>query len=490
VESSSGGVVGPKLVNLKFEPAFASFYKQYTSKPLGHVTLKNESGIDFQNIKVTFQIKKYMDFPSTYVVNNLPAGQSIRVDLKASLNNKILDIDENTGLQTEVSAEYFLSGLPHVERLNQPITMYGRNAIIWNRPEMLGSFVTPKDQILNVYIRQMVNQYKPRKSLLNDRISKAMTVFDVFHAMGMKYLIDPNNPYSKLNKTQLDTVQYPRETLRVNSGDCDDLSVLLAASLENLGIETAILDVPGHLLMMFNTGLPASQKQLISTQDNLLAIVNGKVWIPIEATLIGATFSEAWIEGAKKFQRYSKGRGLHARYLHKIWQTVSPVTLPPADFQVQVPNQKLVRDLVDRESHILLLKAIGRLITPYQNMLAFDSGDIEAQMQIAIIYAKNGLYQDAIKAFKAIVNIDRRNSAALNNLGNAYYLLKSYDKAVEYYQESASLMPNNANILVNIAMSYYQQGNVKYATKVFKHAVSMDATIKTRYRELASLLAS
>ncbi|MBL1353724.1 MAG: tetratricopeptide repeat protein [Zetaproteobacteria bacterium] len=489
VESSGGGVVGPKLVDLKFKPAFAALYKQYASEPLGHVTLKNSSGIDFQNIKVSFQIKEYMDFPSTYVVDVLPAGKSVTVDLKASLNNKVLEIDENTGLQTEVSAEYFLSGSSHVEKLNQPITMYGRNAIVWNHTDMVGAFVTPKDQVLNVYIRQMVNQYKPKKNLLNDRISKAMTIFEVFHAMNMKYLIDPNNPYDKLSKTQADTVQYPRETLRVKSGDCDDLSVLMAASLENLGIETALLDVPGHLLMMFNTGLPEDQKQLISTQDDLLAIVDGKVWIPIEATLVGATFSEAWVEGAKKFQRYSKDGRLKPLYMHKIWQTVNPVTLPPANFKVQAPDQKLVSTLIKRESHILLLKAVGRLIAPYQNMLAFDAGNIEAQMQIAIIYAKNGLYEDAIHGFEGIIGMDKRNSAALNNLGNAYYLLKNYNKAIEYYQEAAALMPNNANVLVNIAMSYYQHGDVKYAVKVFKNAISIDTSVKTRYRELGSLLA-
>ncbi|MDQ6994881.1 MAG: tetratricopeptide repeat protein, partial [Mariprofundaceae bacterium] len=488
--SSGGGIAGPKLLDLQFKPVFAAFYKQYASQPVGQVTLKNDSGIDFQNIKVSFQIKAYMDFPSTYVVDSLAAGESVHMDLKASLNNKVLEIDENTGLQTEVSVEYFLNGAPHVEKLNQPITMYGRNAIVWEHAEMVGAFVTPKDQVLNVYIRQMVNKYKPKKSLLNDNISKAMTVFDVFHAMGMKYLIDPNNPYSTLNKTQADTVQYPRETLRVNSGDCDDLSVLMAASLENLGIETAVLDVPGHLLMMFNTGLPESQKQLISTQENLLAIVDGKVWIPLEATLVGATFSEAWVEGAKKFNHYTQSGELNPLYMHKIWQTISPVTLPPADFNVQAPEDKLVKTLVNHESNILLLKAVGRLIAPYQNMLSFDDGNMEAQMQMAIIYAKNGLYEDAIKAFKAIVQLDKRNSAAFNNLGNVYYLLKQYDKAVEYYQEAANLMPNNANILVNIAMSYYQQGHVKDAVKVFKHAISMDKSMKIKYRELASLLAS
>ncbi len=486
---SGGGASGPKLVDLKFEPVFAAAYKQYADHPMGVVSLKNDSGIDFKNIKVSFQIKEYMDFPTTYVVDTLPAGQTVSVNLKASFNNRVLDIDENTGLQTEVSAEYFMAGTPHTETLNQPITVYGRNAIVWNQTDMLGAFVTPKDQVLNVFIRQMINQYKPEKSLLNDPLSKAMTVYDVFHAMNMRYVVDPNNPYSKLEKTQVDTVQYPRETLRVKSGDCDDLSVLMSASLENLGIETAILDVPEHLLMMFNTGLPESEGALISTDRKLLAIVNHQVWIPVEATLVGASFSEAWVEGAKKFHRYAKAGSLHAVHLHHVWQQVTPVTLPPADFKVALPDDKKVRALLNREYQMLLQKAVARLIAPYQSMLAFDAHNLEAKMQIGIIEAKNGLYQDAVQVFKSILTDDSRNTAALNNLGNVHYLLKHYDKAVAYYEEVATLMPNNADVLVNMAMSAYQNGQIQRAMKVFNHAVDIDGSVKKRYSALASLLA-
>ena len=122
--------------------------------------------------------------------------------------------------------------------------------------------------------------------------------------------LTPNTPYTSLRDDQVDYVQFPRETLRLKSGDCDDLSVLLSAGLENLGIQTALVEVPGHLFLMFNTGLKAEDASLVSQDPELLVIRDDMVWVPVEATMINASFSEAWAEGARKYQKALKESNL------------------------------------------------------------------------------------------------------------------------------------------------------------------------------------
>jgi len=63
----------------------------------------------------------------------------------------------------------------------------------------------------------------------------------------------------------------PRETLRLRTGDCDDLAVLYAALLENVGIDTALVDVGDHVLTMFDTGLLARQRRTAGADPGLLA---------------------------------------------------------------------------------------------------------------------------------------------------------------------------------------------------------------------------
>ena len=485
---AGGNAVGLKLNTPQFARVFSAAYKQYTDVPVATLKINNASGVDYTNIKISFFVKEYMDFPTTTVVERVPAGGEVEVPLLAAFNNRILSIDEDTGVQSEVRAEYYLSGKPHVDTRHETMTIYGKNAITWDKLDMVGSFATPKDDVLAVFVRQLVNTYAPKGGAVNPRVAKAMTVYNGLSAYGIKYLVDPNTPYGKLGANQLDTVQFPRETLRQRSGDCDDLSILLVAALSNLGIETAILDVPQHLLMMFNTGVPASRSGSISLNDNALAIINDQVWIPLEATLIASSFNEAWAEGAKKYHLYGKQGKMKIMPLAKAWESYPPVTLPPANFALTIPEPSIVGDKIQKEWAILAVKALERQVRPYRIMLALDARNTQAQMQIAVVYARNGLYEQAVQELKSIRQKEPNNVAALNNLGNIYYMQQNYQKALPMYQQASEAAPNNADIKVNIAMLYYKMGDALKAKLIFDEATAIDDQVPKRYEQLAFLL--
>jgi len=484
---AGGNLLGPKLKQLDYNRVFSAAYKQYTDVPVGKIILKNEAGIDYSNVKISLLVKEYMDFPTTTVIERVAAGSEIELPLLAAFNNRILDIDEDTGVQTEVRAEYYMAGKPHVETLNAPLTIYGKNAIVWDKLDMVGSFATPKDDTLAVFTRQLINAYNPQKGAVNPQVAKAMTVFNGLSAYGIKYLLDPNTPYDQLASTQLDTVQFPRETLRQRSGDCDDLSILLASALANLGIETAILDVPQHLLMMFNTGVAEEQKDLISSNDESLAIIDGKVWVPVEATLISASFTEAWSEGARKYHLYGQQAKMNIMPLATAWLTYPPVTLPPADFAVDIPSKETLGAKIEKEWEILSVKALERQVRPYRMMLALDPGNTQAKMQIAIVYAQSGLFERAMAELKIILAEDEDNLAAINNTGNIYYLQKNFKEALVMYQRALDVEPS-PDIMVNISMVQYKLGDAIHAKSMFEQATEVDDQVPIRYNGLALLL--
>ncbi len=485
---AGGNMVGLKLHAPQFSRVFAAAYKQYTDTPVAKLKISNEAGVDYTNVKLSLFVKGYMDFPTSTVVERIPANGEVEVPLLAAFSNRILDIDEDTGVQTEIRAEYYLAGKPHADTRTETMTIYGKNAIVWSQLDMVGSFTTPKDDTLAVFVRQLVNAYAPKGGAVNPRVTKAMTIYDGFSAYGITYLPDPNTPYAKLENTQIDTVQFPRETLRQRSGDCDDLSVLLAASFANLGIETAILDVPQHLLMMFNTGVPASRSASISLNDDALAIIDGEVWIPLEATLIASSFNEAWAEGARKYHLYQQQGKLHIMPLEHAWKNYPPVTLPPAAFALTIPDANQVGTKIKDEWKRLLVKALERQVRPYRIMLALDETNLQAQMQIAVVYARNGLYDEAVKELERIRQKAPDHVAALNNLGNIHYLQQDYQQALSMYQQAAANAPNNADIKVNMAMAYYKMGDVLKAKAVFDEATQLDDQVPNRYHQLAFLL--
>ena len=290
------------MEDLRLERMFVAAHKQYATEPLGRIRLRNDSAEDYQGLKLSFFIKEYMDFPVTREIAELKAKTFVEIPLNATFNRKVLDIDEDTRVLV-ITTLAMADARDGSQEVTQAMTLYGRNALVWANSDMIGSFITPRDDTLRNFVREAVNRYgTPAQAVLNRSLSQAATLFNTLGALGLRYQPDPNLPYSRLKADQVDYVQFPRETLRLKSGDCDDLSVLLAASLENLGIESALVEVPGHLFMMFRTGVKEGDRGLISTQEELLVIRDGEVWIPVESTLVATSFSEAWAEGARRYR--------------------------------------------------------------------------------------------------------------------------------------------------------------------------------------------
>ncbi len=480
----------PKVIikDLALEQVFSAAYKQYVDKPIGKVTIQNGSDKDYANLKLRFSIKDYMDFPFTLDIPLLKANSSEALNLNAIFNNRILDIDEDTGVQVEVAVNFATSNKDDAIRITKPMTIYGKNAIVWKDLNMVGAFVTPKDDLLRDFVRRSLNENKPKADAVDRSLLTAMTIFDIFGAHGINYIVDPNGAYSQLTESTVDYVQFARETLKLKSGDCDDLSVLLSSSLENLGIQTAIIDVPGHLLMMFNTGLSENERHLISLDDELMVIRDDKVWIPLEATMIGQSFAEAWAEGARKYKRYSEEEKLEVVVLNDAWSSYKPVTLKPAAYTIKLPEKIRVEPMVQRETALLLEKSLDRLVKPYQALVAMDEDNVPARLQVAIIYAKYGLYDAANREFDSILSVDANNSAVYNNRGNIYFSQKDYERAIENYSYAEKLSANDAGIKMNISMANYQMGELHLASNKYEEASMIDETVKSTYNGYIKLL--
>ncbi len=116
--------------------------------------------------------------------------------------------------------------------------------------------------------------------------------------------------YVSDRRATVDYVQFPNETIDLQGGDCDDLSVCFSSLLESIGIQTAFIDYKptdgiGHVTLLINTNLIPKQSRLITINDRKFFVrknVMGKdeIWIPIEVTSL-TNFKDAWNIGATKF---------------------------------------------------------------------------------------------------------------------------------------------------------------------------------------------
>lgn len=464
---------------LKLRDVFSNTYKLYEEDGVGRIKLTNNTDKIIENIKVRFELKNVMDYPTETKIEQLLPGKSEEIALKAVFNNSILTISEDSSVQALIEASYYENGAQVVYSKNSTVKIYDKHRLTWDERGRYAAFITPKDPPIMNFVRGVVTQNHDVK----DQAQLAAMVFGAMGVSGLTYLPDPTNPYQVASgKTDVvDYIQYPRETLRRRSGDCDDLVAIYSASLESLGIYTLVVEVPGHMFMMFSTGIDADADGY--TNNDLYVIHNGKLWIPVETTIVGSSFIKAWELGAKNYYQW-QNKGLTILDVHASWNTFKPATLPqstqaPIDVSMKQIEAKFPRDL----NSVLKISSQTK-IRAYLQAIKKNPADMDAHLQAAIVLARLGDRSESMKYIDKIVAVEPKNAAALNNRGNLFMMVEDYPAAQKNYLAATQAAPNDAEIWVNLAKSYKAVNNMKKAKESFVEAQKIDASIKNKYKAL------
>ncbi|MRR15879.1 MAG: hypothetical protein EG826_05425, partial [Deltaproteobacteria bacterium] len=375
---------------LEMSDIFSNTYKIYENEGIGKVRLTNNTRNPIATLKLAFNIKEYMDFPTEAEIRNLQPKESREVAFKAVFNNKILEVTEDTPVQTELKVSYYENQKLRSYSKNNALRLYEKHRMMWVNKDRVATFITSKDPVVLEFTRAVVTQYAD----ISSPLVYAGALYEYLGFMGMTYLHHPNNPYQIVEgKTRIvDYVQYPRETLKRNSGVCTDLVVLYTAALEGLGIRTMILGTPDHLFMMFAVGEVSDLGD--STMNGLLVVHEGTVWAPVELTLVGSPFMKAWETGSKTYYEW-KNKGIELTDLARAWDRYKPATLPFSDWRVSVKNKSEVNKRYGDEIAKLHRIWLKHTSNRYYMATMKDPEDAHAFIQLGIIYGEAGELETA-----------------------------------------------------------------------------------------------
>jgi sugar lactone lactonase YvrE len=459
---------------------FSNSYKIYEKEGIGQIKVINNTMSNISRLKVSFSIKDFMDFASEVEIKDLAPRGSQDVDLKAVLNNRILEVSEDTPVQTEITLSYYANGELKEYTNNYTINVFEKHKMKWNTRERMASFVTTKDPVLIEFTRKIITQYGET----SEPMLYASALYDALGLMGLTYVQDPASSYQEIsgNTETVDYLQYPRETLKHKSGDCDDLVILFASAMESIGIRTKVLDVPGHMFMMFEVGKVDDLGT--DTMDDLFVVYEDAVWIPIEMTKVGSTFLEAWEVGSKTYYDWVQ-KSLGVMDLRDAWGRFKPANLPATDFRADPIERVDIEEKFNDEFKELRKIRVKIRSKKYIKALAENPLDALAFMQLGIVYAESGETGEAMKAFEKAKQIDPENAAILNNIGNVYFIDDLYSKAAKAYEQATLLDPEDAYIWVNLTRSYIRLDMDEKARKTFAEAYKLDPAVSKRFRGMA-----
>jgi len=123
------------------------------------------------------------------------------------------------------------------------------------------------------------------------------------------------------------------------------------------------------------------------------------------------------------------------------------------DFAEAYYQRGVVHERLDQKDKAIESYARAVSLKPDYYEATLRSNRLESQKTNAagLALVKTGKSQEALALFNTAVEQDPTNPLVYNNLGNTYLLLKQSDKAIEYYQASLRIEPDQAEPMSNIA---------------------------------------
>jgi len=333
---------------------YTSLYKRYAREPFGTLRVRN---LDDQPIEAQLSVfvPRLMTTPSTQKIVLRPRATQ-EVPLTGVFPPQTLSQVGDLPAQVQVSTTYQSLHLPRTEKATARFIAYGPGAIDWSQGvEQAAAFVTTHDAAVDAVAREATRTVALMETgtFGNRNVDFAAALFDALGTLGIAYVPDPNNPYETISGTAkaVDTVSYPRETLKRRTGDCDDTSVLLAALLGNVGIRTELVDVPGHLFVLASTGVHERNRLALGLEESRYIVHDEELWIPIETTALGKGFPEAWRSGMDSYSSWAARDRVALVDITDAQSRYAPAELPGSAEIPQLDGKafeaRLTRDLAE-----------------------------------------------------------------------------------------------------------------------------------------------
>ena len=213
---------------------------------LVRLTLRNTTDTQLSGVRVKTEVQGY-SYPAIKTVN-IPAKGSVTVKLSPIFKEDLLNLVEQRPGSVYLSIAT-AQGKSLYETTKR-ITLLSRNDMILQLHPLMGVFVTPNDRRIDELITYAAEKTKSRsmggyQGDLQAVEGEVKAIYDTIAEFGIHYR-SATFSFFDAEKYSAQRTYFPAESLETTGANCLDGSFLFASAFENIGLETAIVLVPGH----------------------------------------------------------------------------------------------------------------------------------------------------------------------------------------------------------------------------------------------------
>lgn len=485
-----------ELVDTNIDELYPSLYRNYSDAstlPIGTVVLANNTDVPRTNVSLTVYVEGVMDQPTEQRMKSLSSYSNTTIPLRAVFNESILQVVEQKTMQARIRLTYQQEGESEVVEKTASFTLQSRNAIKWKDKRRLAAFIAPRDPQLIDYTKAVDRLFQNRPTYdFPENVVTALQTYTVLANQGYTYSVDPQTDFSVVSRNPeiLDYCQYPEETMQRKAGDCDDLVTLYLSLLANAGVSTAYVDIPGHVLSAFDTGLSPSDLKSSSLSREEVIVSQDQVWIPVETTLLGSeSFLTAWQKGMERYRKEQKEGDLPQIISMADARTVyKPSSIQPDGSSLPFPDTaEVLSDYEDQMSGLYARKTREKR-RQLRAQLRENPENLYVRNQLGILYARGGKYEQSLRLYEKGLEFASTSTLLLNNYANVLHQQERYEKAIEVYRRSLNYSQGDPEIYMNLCRSQLALGRTEEAARSYGYAVSRDPSLREAYSHLRKQL--
>jgi hypothetical protein len=429
------------------EPVFPALLSLYRQNPVGAVRISNRESAEVRNLKVSFRAGSYTS--SEYECGTLsfiPRGRSVEIPLYADFSPALLNFTDDGRILGELVIRYMLLGRERTLVRTLAVQVYNRNSFRWADPGVLGAFISPRSREIMEYSKYITGLARSRlRTGINRNMQFGIYLFEGLRGMGLHRGGPGDTPYEKHHAEigQLDTVQFPFQTISYLTGDVDDLGILYAASLEAAGLRSSFIALEKDFIVLLPLGINEAAANSFFSNTERVLIVNDELMLPLSMAAFDEGFTTAWNRAMETLAEAFASSATEIDLIapEDCWLVYPPANLPPRELRFNPPQTAALTAAADEA----LMQYISAELEPKAAALRQELGRAPTAVlynQLGTAYVRSGLLNEARAAF---TNAAERNSAAaMVNLGNLYALDRDWAAAEQWYRRALELSPDSS----------------------------------------------
>jgi len=274
--SATTGLVATVRLKMAHVPTAIYHLLNNNEHPLISGEVQNTSS-KTRRIRVT----SYIDGYTAHAIDTVeiePGQTAIITQLPTLFPERIRGINELTRAMLNVLVED-LDGAVELHK-TEPIWLLSRNSAplyvrdpatdAWNDlTRYLGAFVTPNEPSIMQFLRKAAARH-PQKQLFGYQADRAVepqvrAIFDALKADADVTYVNSTINFNPEQSARTQRVRLPRQSLAEQQANCIDGVLLFASLLEAASLNPALVIIPGHALVAWETGKQSGQWHYLET---------------------------------------------------------------------------------------------------------------------------------------------------------------------------------------------------------------------------------